>query len=131
MKQRIPKILGNLMFLVGIFNVFANILRPFRGAANRIDSYTLVYVNSTAFSTSLISGLLLILISRGIIRRKKRAWNLAVILLSLGISVEAFRFHIHFEHVVVNFIALILLILYRNEFYAKSDPTSKRHPIVN
>ena len=131
MKQRIPKILGNLMFLVGIFNVFANIFRPFRGAANRIDSYTLVYVNSTAFSTSLISGLLLILISRGIIRRKKRAWNLAVILLSLGISVEAFRFHIHFEHVVVNFIALILLILYRNEFYAKSDPTSKRHPIVS
>ena len=131
MKQRIPKILGNLMFLVGIFNVFANIFRPFRGAANRIDSYTLVYVNSTAFSTSLISGLLLILLSRGIIRRKKRAWNLAVILLSLGISVEAFRFHIHFEHVVVNFIALILLILYRNEFYAKSDPTSKRHPIVS
>ena len=131
MKQRIPKILGNLMFLVGIFNVFANIFRPFRNAAHRIDSYTLIYVNSTAFSTSLISGLLLILISRGIIRRKRRAWAVAVILLALGVTVEAFRFHIHIEHVTVNLTALILLVIFRREFYAKSDPTSKRHPIVS
>ena len=131
LKSRIPQLLGNLIFLVGFFNVAANIIRPFRHAVKRIDSYTLVYVNSTAFSTSLISGLLLILISRGIRKRKKRAWNLSVILLAISVSVEAFRYHVHFEHVIINLSMLALLILFRNEFYAKSDPAGGRHPIIS
>ena len=68
------------MAVVGFFNVAANILRPFKGAAHRINNYSLVYVNSTAFSTSLISGLILIVLSSGIRRRKQRAWNIAVII---------------------------------------------------
>ena len=51
LKVKLPKFLGNLIALVGFFNVFANIFRPFRNATRHIDSYTLVYVNSTAFST--------------------------------------------------------------------------------
>lgn len=129
--NKVPKLLGSLMFVVGFFNVAANIFRPFKHAAHRIDSYTLVYVNSTAFSTSLISGMLLILISGGLRKRKSRAWNLAVMLLAIGVSVEAFRYHVHFEHVIVNLIMLLLLIFFRDEFYAKSDPTSKRHPIIS
>lgn len=128
---KVPKFLGYFIFAVGFFNVTANIFRPFRNATHRIDSYTLVYVNSTAFSTSLISGLFLILISRGIIKRKKRAWKLAVILSFLGIVVEGFRFHIHFEHVIINLILLILLITFRKEFYAKSDPAGRHHPFIS
>ena len=128
---QIPKLLGNLMYLVGLFNVAANIFRPFRNATNKLDSYTLVYVNSTAFSTSLISGVLIILLANGIKRRKRRAWNLVVIILAIGVSVEAFRFHVHLEHVISNLTALILLIIYRAEFYAKSDPHSTRRPIIS
>ena len=102
-KAKLPKYLGNLIALVGLFNVLANIFRPFRNATRHIDSYTLVYVNSTAFSTSLLSGLLLILISSGIKRRKRRAWTIAVLISAIGISAEAFRYHVHAEHIFANF----------------------------
>ena len=129
MKSKVPKYLGNLMALVGFFNVTANVFRPIKGLAHRIDSYTLVYVNSTAFSTSLISGLLLILLSRGVRKRKRRAWNLSVILLAIGVTADGFRFHIHIEHIAVNLITLMLLLIFRDQFYAKSDPRTERHPI--
>ena len=128
--QRIPKWLGRLMALVGFFNVAANIFRPFKSAAHRLDNYTLVYLNSTAFSTSLISGLILMLLSFGISRRKRRAWNIAVIILAIGISAEAFRYRVHLEHVIVDLITLILLVVFRKEFYAKSDPATSKHPLL-
>ena len=118
------------MALVGFFNVAANIFRPFKSAAHRLDNYTLVYVNSTAFSTSLISGLILILLSSGIRRRKQRAWNIAVIILALGISAEAFRYRFHLIHAVVDLVVLVLLIIFRKEFYAKSDPRTSKHPLI-
>ena len=130
LKVKLPKFLGNLIALVGFFNVFANIFRPFRNATRHIDSYTLVYVNSTAFSTSLISGLLLILISSGIKRRKRRAWVIAVLISAIGISAEAFRYHVHTEHILANLTILVLLIIFRDEFYAKSDPRTKAHPFI-
>ena len=118
------------MALVGFFNVAANIFRPFKSAAHRLDNYTLVYVNSTAFSTSLISGLILMLLSFGISRRKRRAWNIAVIILAIGISAEAFRYRVHLEHVILDLITLILLVVFRKEFYAKSDPATSKHPLL-
>ena len=127
--QQVPKWLGTLMALVGFFNVTANIFRPFKGLAHRIDSYTLIYANSTAFSASLFSGILLIILSRGIRRRKRRAWSLSVVLLAIGVAAEAFKFHVHFDHVAVNLITLITLLIFRNQFYAKSDPKTERHPI--
>lgn len=129
LSHQVPKWLGRLIALVGVFNVAANIFQPFKGLAHRIDSYTLVYVNSSAFSTSLFSGVLLILLSRGLTKRKKRAWNLAVILLALGIATETFRFHMHLEQISVNLLMLIVLVIFRDEFYAKSDPQTEKHPI--
>lgn len=128
--QRVPKWLGRFMALVGVFNVAANIFRPFKGAAHKIDSYSLVYVNSTAFSTSLISGLLLILLSSGIRKRKRRAWNISVILLAVGIAAEAFRYKVHLEHVSIDLVTLILLVIFKDQFYAKSDPRTEKHPIL-
>ena len=127
--RHIPRWLGRLMAVVGFFNVAANILRPFKGAAHKINNYSLVYVNSTAFSTSLISGLILIVLSSGIRRRKQRAWNIAVIILAIGISAEAFRYKLHLLHVVVDLVVLVLLIIFRKEFYAKSDPRTSKHPL--
>ena len=128
--RHVPKWLGRLMALAGIFNVAANILRPFKGAAHRINNYSLVYINSTAFSTSLISGLVLIVLSSGIRRRKRRAWNIAVIILALGISAEAFRYRFHLIHAVVDLVVLVLLVIFRKEFYAKSDPRTSKHPFI-
>ena len=94
-QSKIPRLVGAFTYFVGLFNVISNVSRRFRGPNQKLDHYFSVYVNSTAFATTLFTGLLLILLARGLRRGKKRAWRVAIFILLLNISTEFFRFHLH------------------------------------
>ncbi len=125
-----PKWIGRVTFWLGLLNLAANIFRPFRPVANRLDHFVPAVINSTAFSTALFTSLLLILIARGLARRKRRAWNLAVVVLVANLLSDIFRIHHHLTQVVINAGLLGLLLILRKEFYALSDPASRRQPII-
>jgi lysyl-tRNA synthetase class 2 len=127
---RIPIWIGRLTLFLGILNVAANVFRNFQPVANRLNSYAPLLVNSTAFSTALFTSLILILVARGLARRKRRAWNITIIILLLNITAELFRIHIHFIQLIVNLSLVVILVIFRKEFYAVSDPTTKRQPFV-
>ena len=127
---RIPIWIGRLTLFLGILNVAANVFRNFQPVANRLNSYAPLLVNSTAFSTALFTSLILILVARGLARRKRRAWNMTIIILVLNVTAELFRIHIHFIQLIVNLSLLAILVIFRKEFYAISDPTTKRQPFV-
>ena len=125
-QSRIPLWIGRLTLLLGIFNVAANVFRNFQPAAHRLDKYAPLLVNSTAFSTALFTSIILILVARGLMRRKHRAWSLALIILVINGIAELFRTHIHPIQLVVNLTLLAVLVIFRKEFYAVSDPSTKR-----
>ena len=127
---RIPIWIGRLTLFLGILNVAANVFRNFQPVANRLNSYAPLLVNSTAFSTALFTSLILILVARGLARRKRRAWNMTIIILVLNVTAELFRIHIHFIQLIVNLSLLAILVIFRKEFYAISDHTTKRQPFV-
>ena len=127
---RIPIWIGRLTLFLGILNVAANVFRNFQPVANRLNSYAPLLVNSTAFSTALFTSLILILVARGLARRKRRAWNMTIIILVLNVTAELFRIHIHFIQLIVNLSLVVILVIFRKEFYAISDPTTKRQPFV-
>ena len=127
---RIPIWIGRLTLFLGILNVAANVFRNFQPVANRLNSYAPLLVNSTAFSTALFTSLILILVARGLARRKRRAWNITIIILVLNVTAELFRIHIHFIQLIVNLSLVVILVIFRKEFYAISDPTTKRQPFV-
>ena len=127
---RIPIWIGRLTLFLGILNVAANVFRNFQPVANRLNSYAPLLVNSTAFSTALFTSLILILVARGLARRKRRAWNITIIILLLNVTAELFRIHIHFIQLIVNLSLLAILVIFRKEFYAISDPTTKLQPFV-
>ena len=127
---RIPIWIGRLTLFLGILNVAANVFRNFQPVANRLNSYAPLLVNSTAFSTALFTSLILILVARGLARRKRRAWNITIIILVLNVTAELFRIHIHFIQLIVNLSLVVILVIFRKEFYAVSDPTTKRQPFV-
>ena len=127
---RIPIWIGRLTLFLGILNVAANVFRNFQPVANRLNSYAPLLVNSTAFSTALFTSLILILVARGLARRKRRAWNMTIIILVLNVTAELFRIHIHFIQLIVNLSLVVILVIFRKEFYAVSDPTTKRQPFV-
>ena len=129
-RKSVPLILSRLTALVGLFNLFANTLRPFRTPAQRIDSYFFVYVNSTAFATAVLTGFILLTLARGLKHKKRRAWNLALAILGLNLITEFFRYRQHPVQIVLATILITLLVIFRKEFYAKSDPTTKWRPIL-
>jgi lysyl-tRNA synthetase class 2 len=128
--RQVPLWIGRLTLLLGILNVAANVFRNFQPLANKISGYTPLLINSTAFSTALFTSLMLILVARGLSRRKRRAWNLSIIILVINIVAELSREITHPGQLVVNSGLVLLLVVFRKEFYAISDPTTKRQPFI-
>ena len=125
-----PKVIGRLTYLVGILEVLSNVLRTFKNPAKQVDHYFPIFVTSTAFATAVFTGLITIILGRGLIRRKRRAWTLAIIVLSINIGSEIFHNHLHFVQIISGAALLITLIIFRSQFYAVSDPTTKYQPLI-
>ena len=123
-----PLIIGRLAYLFGILDILANTLRPFKSSAEKIEKYAPLLVNSTAVATSVFTGIALIIVARSLIRRKKRARNLAITILAINIAADLFRYHKHPDQIILSASLLMALILWRKDFYAVSDPTTKFAP---
>lgn len=129
-RRAIPRWLARFTFAVGLFNILANSLRPFKAPTRTLDHYFLVYVNSTAFATAVITGFALISLSTGLRRKKRRAWNLAIFFAAINMLTDLFRFHRHPVQLALSVLLLITLAIYKEEFYAKSDPSTRWRPVL-
>eukprot|EP01037_Dinobryon_pediforme_P005868 gene5868-5937_t len=68
-------------FLVGLFDILANVSRRFRAPVHKLNNVIPVFLNGTALATAIFTGLVLMILARGLSRRKRRAWVLAIIIL--------------------------------------------------
>lgn len=120
--RNIPKLIGRLALLVGFVMIGSVFIPPLRKEADYFFSFIPATIRGTAAATSVFFGLILIALAKGLTRRKKRARNLAILILLLNpiASVTASIFEL---------LLIILLIIYRKEFYAKSDSTTKLRPL--
>jgi lysyl-tRNA synthetase class 2 len=125
-----PVIIGRLAYLFGLLDILANAIRPFKVSAERLKQYAPLFINSTAFAASIFTGIALIIIARSLIRRKKRARNLAIAILAINFASDLFRYHRHWGQLILSSGLLIALIIWRKEFYAVSDPTTRLAPLV-
>jgi len=125
----IPRWIGRLALWLGVLNIAANIFKRFQPVAHKLDNYLPALINSTAFATALFTSLVLILVARGLRRRKRRAWSIAVFVIVLNVISDFFRIHHHPLQFVLNLLLLIILLALRKEFYAVSDPATKFQPL--
>ena len=130
LKASVPKILGRLAYLIGLYDIASNLFRPVKKSAASVNQYLPVIITSTGFATAIFTGLVLIIVARGLIRRKRRAWTLAIILLAANIVSDLLRNNNHPLQVSLVTGLLILLLLFRKEFYAISDPTTRKQPLI-
>jgi lysyl-tRNA synthetase class 2 len=128
LRERAPRIIGRAAYLVGIVDILANVLRPFKASAEKIDTYLPLIANSTAFATAVFTGIILIIVARGLIRRKKRAWGITVAVLIINLASDLFRSRSHPLQLGIVAALLLVLLIFRNEFYAVSDPSTKFQP---
>ncbi len=129
LRKYIPALIGRAAYIVGLIDILANVLHPFKASAKKIQSYLPIFTHSTAFATAVFTGVVLIILARGLIRRKKRAWAIAIVILLINLATDLFRNHTHTLQISVVGALLISLVIFRKEFYAVSDPTTKLQPI--
>ena len=125
----IPAIAALLTFLIGLSDVLA-VFKPAWHQALEAHKVTAAVpgtlVNVTRTSDVLV-GLSLLMLARGLRRRKRRAWQAVIALLAFDIVLH----FLHFPHglFVSTIVAIVLLgvLLYRHEdFYAVADPRNRR-----
>ena len=125
----VPKWIGRVTFLVGLFDILANVSRRFRAPVSKLNNILPVFLNGTALATAIFTGLILMILARGLSRRKRRAWILALIILGVNLATELFRTNHHPVQIGLSIASIIMLIVFNKSFYAKSDPSTKLQPL--
>ena len=77
LRNSVPLIIGRLAYVAGIADILANVLTPVKSSTQKINRYLPIFIHSAAFATSVVTGVVLIILARNLIRRKRRAWALS------------------------------------------------------
>ncbi len=117
-----------LCLLIGLADII-EVVRPgliYSSHLTRLHSFvpgTLVNVTHTV---SVIIGLLLLMLSHGLKRRKRRAWEAVTVLLAVSAVVHVIPFREgRIVTAVVSALLVAALIYFRAEFYAVGDPRTR------
>ena len=135
----IPRAAGIACYLIGVLDIVYALFPAFRNtkpirsvSAHDVSHFVPgLEINPYGVAASMIVGVLLVLLAHGLRRRKHRAWMGVVALLGLSILGHLIAFAGHYiprttgNGVIFPAVLLALLIVYRNEFYALSDPRSR------
>jgi lysyl-tRNA synthetase class 2 len=130
LQRSVPLWIGRATFLVGVFDILANVSRRIRNPIHKLDHILPVFLNASALATAIFTGLILMILASGLARRKHRAWTLTLIILTVNLATEIFRSSHHPLQIFLSVILIIILGFFRKSFYAKSDPSTKSQPLI-
>jgi lysyl-tRNA synthetase class 2 len=138
-RRWLPVTAGLMMFLLGIADVTLGVTAPTSHLHARLQRLPVVVPGTVAVLTrtaDIIIGLLLLMLSYGLRRRKHRAWQEVMALLSISAIISlAHAIYLVDHHramalgVGIGFVILLLLVAagahFRAEFYAVGDPRTR------
>lgn len=117
-RRHVPIIARWTTTLAGLIDIASVIFRPLQSRLYRVSSILPGTPTHFPRIALLITGVFMIVISGGLSRRKKRAWQIAIVVLAASMVVGK-------EESIFAGILLVILVLFRKEFYAQSDPTTR------
>jgi lysyl-tRNA synthetase, class II len=123
----LPGAAALLTFLIGLSDVLAVFNPAWHNKLHRVNAVVPGTLTNVTRTSDVVIGLLLLMLARGLRRRKRRAWQAVLALLAFDIVIH-FQ---HLPHVIPASgcvaIALLVVLLYRHDdFYAVGDPHSRR-----
>jgi lysyl-tRNA synthetase, class II len=124
----VPVTAGWLALLIGLGDIIlgteARILYPHvRHSLLRIAQIAPGTLAGVTRVADVIIGLLLLMLSHGLRRRKRRAWRAVIV--ALAVSVVIHLIHQRYGATAVTVALLAALLFYRREFYAVGDPRTR------
>jgi lysylphosphatidylglycerol synthetase-like protein (DUF2156 family) len=118
--RRLRRVAAASLFLAGVIDLFSAITSPLRTHLHLIAQYVPVDVTQAAGALVAISGIGLIMLSRGVLKGQRRAWLVAVGLLTASLILHL----IHAADVLsllVCVAALVFLVVQRELFRAQTE----------
>ncbi len=126
----VPILIGRATFLVGLFDILGNVFHKFKSPVHKLNHLLPIFLNGSALATAIFTGLVLMILARGLSRRKRRAWVLALIILVINLATELFRSIHHPLQIALSLILIAVLAIFNKSFYAKSDPSTRTQPFI-
>ncbi|MDJ0461670.1 phosphatidylglycerol lysyltransferase domain-containing protein [Streptomyces sp. H27-C3] len=129
--ESVPSLVGTACAVVGLLDIAAGVFPRFRNS--RMHTFAEVLPGALgpfAAALAISAGVLLLLLSHGLKRHKRRAWRAAVVLLPAG-AVAQFTYRHSVIGVLISLALLALLLRHRKEFAALPDPSSRWRALAN
>jgi lysyl-tRNA synthetase, class II len=132
-RRWVPLAAGLMSFLLGLLYIAGGVSPNFHYRFRGFD-----YLGSLTRTADIVIGLLLLMVSHGLRRRKRRAWEAVLALLIAGLLVHsvlsvvlrelaphAVRPETRLVSSIISLVLIVALIVYRSEFYAVGDRRSR------
>jgi lysylphosphatidylglycerol synthetase-like protein (DUF2156 family) len=109
----------------GVLSLASAVTVPFASRLSALDRFAPIEVPEVAAALVAICGIGLILLARGVRRGQRHAWLLANVLLFVAIVGDVTK-GLDVEEAIIAGVAMIFLVVHRDDFTAPANPTSWR-----
>jgi lysyl-tRNA synthetase, class II len=125
----IPSVAALVTLFIGLSDVLAVFKPTLHDKLHKFNAVAPGALTNVTRTSDVLTGLLLLMLARGLRRRKRRAWQAVLALLAVDIIIHLHL--MHFLHMVsvsgIVAICLLVVLIYRHsDFYAVGDPRSRR-----
>jgi lysylphosphatidylglycerol synthetase-like protein (DUF2156 family) len=118
--RRIRRIAATALFAAGLIDLLSSVTTPVRAHLHLISQYLPIEVVQAAGALVAISGIGMIMLSRGVLKGQRRSWLVAVTLLAASLALHI----VHAADVITLLVCagvLTLLIVQRERFRAQTE----------
>jgi lysyl-tRNA synthetase class 2 len=123
-RRWVPAVAGWLALFIGLTDIVGAIVPEWHRHMLKVTGIFPGALTSAARTATVITGMLLLLLSHALRRRKFRAWQAVAVLLAVSIVLHVVR-SLAIGEAVFSAVLLAVLIRYRGEFYAVGDPRTR------
>ena len=127
---RAPRIIAVIATLLGLATLAEAVLPHQRGHVHDVVPVVPVPASAAAAAVVAVSGLLLLRVATGLRKRKRRAWQAAVVLTVAMTLAHAFGDDRRPVQAAITLVLLVMLLAATSRFTAKPDPRSRWFAVV-
>jgi lysyl-tRNA synthetase class 2 len=123
----VPRVAALFCMLIGLSDILSVIIPAWHERLRKLHKLTEILPGTMLAFTGtaiVITGLLLLMLSYALRRRKRRAWQATLALLAFNIVIHVLH-GMHIWIVVVSLVTLGALLYFSDHFYAQGDPRTR------
>jgi lysylphosphatidylglycerol synthetase-like protein (DUF2156 family) len=118
--RRIRRMAATALFVAGLIDLLSAFTEPLRDHLHLIQQYLPIGVAQAAGALVALSGIGMVMLSRGVLRGQRRSWMMAVALLATTLALHLVH-AIDVINLLVGAAVLILFIVQRERFRAQTE----------